>query len=129
MKLKKLYEKGFAHVVLIGLVVVLAGVIGTFMVVRSDAVTPCVRRTFGPGSKGTCVRDIQVALVSPGGAAVKANGQYRSKTAAAVKVFQRHRNLGADGVVGPNTWVAICKDLADAQQQRPYYNHAGCARL
>jgi peptidoglycan hydrolase-like protein with peptidoglycan-binding domain len=36
------------------------------------------------------------------------DGDFGSKTTAAVKTFQRKMNLSADGIVGPNTRVAVC---------------------
>lgn len=70
---------------------------------------PSWRTTIRRGSKGQDVMDCQVMLMelgydlSPWGA----DGQFGSKTEAAVKAFQKKVGLSADGVVGPLTWDAL----------------------
>lgn len=54
------------------------------------------------GSKGDDVKAVQSRV---GG--VKADGEYGSKTAAAIRAFQRKHGLTVDGVVGHQTAVAL----------------------
>ena len=58
------------------------------------------------GSKGDAVRAIQQRL-SELGYSVSVDGNFGPGTATAVKAFQKSKNLGSDGVAGPNTWVAL----------------------
>ncbi len=55
------------------------------------------------GSRGTEVRKIQTLLKNYGVYNGAVDGIYGSKTAQAVKVFQRYNGLTADGVAGPAT--------------------------
>ncbi|MFE9853494.1 peptidoglycan-binding protein [Streptomyces sp. NPDC005576] len=55
------------------------------------------------GSSGTDVKTVQYLLAAHGHA-VKADGVYGKKTAAAVATFQKRTRLKADGAVGPKTW-------------------------
>jgi hypothetical protein len=53
------------------------------------------------GSKGKDVKRVQNAL------GLKADGVYGSKTAAAVRAYQKRHNLIADGAVGEKTWKVM----------------------
>lgn len=55
------------------------------------------------GSKGTDVKTLQNKLIELGYLSGKADGVYGSKTAEAVKAFQRASKLTADGVAGAKT--------------------------
>ena len=63
------------------------------------------------GSTGEAVRQLQQALKDLGYDPGAVDGQFGSKTEAAVKTFQRDRNLPVDGIVGEVTWLNI--DEAD----------------
>ncbi|MFB7454679.1 peptidoglycan-binding protein [Streptomyces sp. NPDC056194] len=58
------------------------------------------------GSRGTDVKTVQ-HLLAARGHAVTADGTYGKKTAAAVRSFQTHAGLRADGAVGPKTWAKL----------------------
>lgn len=58
------------------------------------------------GSKGTKVETLQIALTRLG-YFLKADGDFGSKTLAAVKAFQTNNTLKADGIVGPITQGVI----------------------
>ncbi len=58
------------------------------------------------GDSGNAVRDLQSAL-SAAGFEILVDGDFGKHTADAVKEFQRHRGLKADGEVGPVTWAAL----------------------
>lgn len=53
------------------------------------------------GSRGGDVKKVQAALV------VDVDGYFGTKTDAAVRFYQKAHNIGADGVVGPQTWGLI----------------------
>jgi peptidoglycan hydrolase-like protein with peptidoglycan-binding domain len=60
------------------------------------------RPTLRRGANNQLVRQIQMKLgVTP------ANGNFGPRTEAAVREFQRDRNLVPDGIVGPNTWAQL----------------------
>ena len=59
------------------------------------------------GSFGTQVKYLQRALIGLGYLDGMADGQYGSKTAAAVKEYQRDFGLGVDGSAGKNTMTSI----------------------
>jgi peptidoglycan hydrolase-like protein with peptidoglycan-binding domain len=63
------------------------------------------------GSTGDVVRQLQQALKDLGYDPGAADGQFGSKTEAAVKSFQRDRDITVDGIVGDITWLNI--DEAD----------------
>ena len=58
-------------------------------------------------SRGKAVELVQRQLRDKGHDPGGVDGVYGRMTAAAVKGFQRHRGLKADGVVGRNTWNAL----------------------
>lgn len=59
------------------------------------------RPTLRRGAKGDDVAALQKAL------GLKADGDYGSKTEAAVRAFQRTHGLVADGILGPAGWAAL----------------------
>lgn len=58
------------------------------------------------GSEGAKVKLVQRALAAHG-IEVDADGKFGPATKAAVIKFQKKKNLGADGVVGPKTWSKL----------------------
>lgn len=71
--------------------------------VADDANVPTLRR----GSQGDDVADLQMLLNSKFGYDLEVDGDYGSKTEAAVKDFQKKHGLTADGICGPKTWKAL----------------------
>ena len=63
------------------------------------------------GSTGEAVRQLQQALKDLGFDPGAVDGQFGSKTEAAVKAFQQDRGIAVDGIVGDITWLNI--DEAD----------------
>lgn len=59
------------------------------------------------GSKGATVITLQTKLQSAGFYRGEIDGSYGSKAIDAVKDFQKHTGLVANGIVGPDTWSAI----------------------
>jgi hypothetical protein len=72
---------------------------------------PVLKRN--PSKRLAAVKTLQRALVRLGYSVGKAgaDGQYGTATYTAVRAFQRKHKLGADGVVGPKTWVALAQAL------------------
>ena len=64
---------------------------------------PLIRR----GDTGPEVVDVQQRLARALEEPIKADGTFGDATFAAVRRFQRERNLPADGIVGPETWRAL----------------------
>lgn len=62
--------------------------------------------TQSTGNRGADVLAIQ-HLLNQAGQSVSTDGIFGSGTATAVKNFQSAKGLGADGIVGPNTWGAL----------------------
>ena len=60
------------------------------------------RPTLRRGDTGQFVTELQQRLGMPDGPAV-----FGPKTEAAVRAFQRERNMVPDGIIGPKTWAAI----------------------
>lgn len=73
-----------------------------------DLTMPILRRN----SKGAAVSDLQRRLVAKLGKDWESlmkdgDGFFGARTEAAVIAYQKRENLGADGVVGANTWSAL----------------------
>lgn len=56
---------------------------------------------------GVSVSDVQSALTKAGFDPGKVDGKMGKKTKAAIKAFQRARDLTADGIVGEKTWSLL----------------------
>ena len=65
---------------------------------------PTLRR----GAKGESVELLQ-ELLNVKGFQVKVDGDFGVLTETAVKEFQKANSLAVDGVVGPKTWIQLCK--------------------
>lgn len=65
--------------------------------------------TLRKGSTGNQVKTVQRILNDLGYNAGTVDGDFGSKTEAAVKKFQKAKGLDVDGVVGRNTWSALLK--------------------
>lgn len=65
--------------------------------------------TLRQGSKGDEVKKLQSALISAGYdvGSTGADGIYGSKTASAVKAYQKANGLSVDGIVGSQTWGSL----------------------
>jgi putative chitinase len=61
------------------------------------------------GDSGPDVTVLQNELIQAG-FKVFADGEFGENTEEAVKAFQAHHGLGADGVVGPHTWSVLRSD-------------------
>ena len=61
------------------------------------------------GSKGSEVKTLQELLKNNGYADLAVDGDFGSKTQAAVKDYQQNNGLSVDGIVGTNTWGALTK--------------------
>ena len=59
------------------------------------------------GSRGPAVIDLQDRLAAAGFSPGAADGIFGSLTDAAVRWFQRAKDLAVDGIVGPLTWSAL----------------------
>ncbi len=66
---------------------------------------PVLRR----GSFGKAVTTLQQTLRNTGDYVGAVDGDFGSRTDAAVRAFQRRCNLFADGIVGDRTWHALSK--------------------
>jgi N-acetylmuramoyl-L-alanine amidase len=66
-------------------------------------------RIFRDGDRGPEILDIQQRLAALGYAlnAGELTGLFGPSTVAAVRAFQADRNLGVDGLVGPDTWMQL----------------------
>lgn len=69
------------------------------------------KSTIKKGSKGAAVECFQKVL-NANGAKIEVDGQFGSGTKKAVEAFQKKKNLGVDGIVGPKTWGAASGQTA-----------------
>jgi peptidoglycan hydrolase-like protein with peptidoglycan-binding domain len=70
---------------------------------------PCVQKVIGPGTTGSCVKNIQRILNAQILAGLSVDGVYGTGTRNAVVQFQRNEALSADGIVGASTWSRLCR--------------------
>ena len=63
--------------------------------------------SYRQGSSGSVVTQIQKKLASEGYYKASIDGIYGSRTAAAVRSYQRDRGLKVDGICGPETLGAL----------------------
>lgn len=84
------------------------GVVGpqTWAALNQVPAAPTTGPTLSQGASGAAVRELQTRLRAAG-YSVDVDGEFGPQTRAAVLAFQRAKGLGADGVVGPQTWAAI----------------------
>jgi hypothetical protein len=71
------------------------------------------------GSRGAAVADLQRRLAALGLATGTADGIFGSRTDAAVRSFQLARGLGADGIVGAQTWGLLLGTTTPPAPTRP----------
>lgn len=67
---------------------------------------PTVRKN----SKNNYVKQLQKSL-NQLGSSLSVDGIYGTKTENAVRAFQKKVNIKVDGICGPNTWLALSKEL------------------
>ncbi len=67
----------------------------------------CKRVYLKAGTSGSCVQVLAAELVRNGYPAVLGTYTYDADLVALVKRFQRDRLLAVDGIVGPETWMAL----------------------
>lgn len=79
---------------------------------------PDTKPTIRKGSSGEYVRQAQTRLIELGYdlGTSGADGKFGTKTAEAVKAFQKANGLTADGIVGPKTWAALATDARPAPE-------------
>lgn len=72
------------------------------------------RPTIGVGDSGTYVKEVQSMLKKLGYniGSYGVDGVFGNSTKGAVLNFQKKSNLDADGIVGPNTWAELDKQIA-----------------
>jgi peptidoglycan hydrolase-like protein with peptidoglycan-binding domain len=112
MNIKKLNRKGFSHIemAIVVLVVAALGFVGYRVLSNtSHAGTNCKGTNYSQGSSGQCVKDIQTIVGALDNVSVTVDDSFGPMTAQAVKNFQLHRG-GAyvDGKVGSQTWGLLC---------------------
>lgn len=75
--------------------------------------TAPVRRVIRVGSRGADVREAQKFLTASGFDTRGIDGMFGRNTQVAAKAFQKSKNLVQDGVIGPDTWRALEKELPE----------------
>ena len=136
--------KKISFKLIVGAIAIVAGLV-VLPSSQANAASGCVVYTYRQGNSGTCVKNIQTILTlntrsgSCGNlnTAVGIDGSFGPQTAAGVKAFQRENCLTADGIVGPNTWRALCTQAFYTRVASPTDNdrawlaglQSGCATM
>ena len=90
----------------------------------------CKSQVFQVGSRGTCVEHIQAILNGKGlgtgtdGGKTSVDGIFGWRTHELVTRVQQKWALTQDGVVGPNTWAALCS--TNVGKKTAWQTMAGC---
>jgi len=79
---------------------------------KTPPTTQAPQQTLKPGDTGDQVKVLQRALTALGFSPGKADGDYGPTTQVEVEKFQLSKNLGEDGIVGPQTLAALQKALS-----------------
>ncbi len=126
MKLIKLTQKGFSHIVIPVLSVLAIAGVGSYVLATSHAGT-CKTYVWRQGSRGQCVKDIQqiVNAAIPKQVYLTVDGQYGPNTTSGVRTFQSDTGISADGSVGPQTWNKLCTVYTPIDSSVPR-RAAGC---
>lgn len=105
---------------IIGLVVALTVGAMAFLPAQVSAAT-CKQSTWRYGDNHYCVGLIQWMLNDEGNyfrysgwSTLVADQDFGSLTKAQVKAFQTYAQIGVDGIVGPQTWGALCSKAVTA---------------
>lgn len=69
--------------------------------------------SYGTADKRESVKALQNILNEKGGYGLEADGYFGSNTESAVRQFQTANSLVIDGIVGPQTWGALCEGETD----------------
>ena len=127
MKFRKINNRGFSHVELaiVVLVVAVLGLVG-YRVLKntSHAGSLCKGQLLQVGSSGQCVKDAQTLSVAFIGTKMRIDGKYGKLTKTNIFLFQKKAfpNASAqwDGKVGPNTWGKLCSLIPLTKTQAVY---------
>jgi len=121
----RLNQKGISHHLILPVIVVLAvGSIGAYILNRSGATGGCSSNTYSQGSSGACVAELQrltnkCVAAKGAGAAISADGAFGPITKSAVIRCQQASGIGADGIVGPQTWRVLDSYASAAPASAP----------
>ena len=127
MNIKKLNRKGFSHVemAIVVLVVAALGFVG-YRVLKntSHAGSLCKGQALQVGSTGQCVKDAQTLSIAFTGIKMPIDGKYGPLTKANILTFQKKAFSNAsaqwDGIAGPNTWSKLCSLIPMVKTQAVY---------
>ena len=127
MNIKKLNRKGFSHVemAIVVLVVAALGFVG-YRVLKntSHAGSLCKGQALQVGSTGQCVKDAQTLSIAFTGIKMPIDGKYGPLTKASILTFQKKAFSNAsaqwDGIAGPNTWSKLCSLIPMVKTQAVY---------
>lgn len=81
----------------------LTALLCVLLIVSMTATSLAATIVLRPGSRGTAVREVQLALNAQGYANLVVDGIYGKQTTEAVTLYQRNNGLKADGKAGPRT--------------------------
>lgn len=107
------------HAALAAVVAMAAGLLVILMPSATAATWPLAEE----GHRGANVSTVQF-LVTAHGHATEADGDFGPNTKAAVTAFQQAAGIGADGMVGDETWPRLVVDLAEGAQSPDAVNAA-----
>jgi hypothetical protein len=102
-----------------------------FFLIRQASASTCTATVLRQGNSSNCVRLAKILLNEQFGPDIAVNRSFNAATTRLTQTAQRTYGLVADGVIGPQTWMAICtiRTASISSTATDARNRAGCSQV